>query len=150
MSMTAPSEASLKGIPIREGLFTLPDESHEKAHLIGSRCPLCGQISFPRRSICAKCLSPDLEETPLSGKGRIYTYTVIGYPAPGLEAPYAVAYIDLPEGVRVFSILTGWSRQTLEPGTEVELVIDKFREDEEGAAILTYKFRPVRPQGKIP
>jgi uncharacterized OB-fold protein len=150
MSMTATSETPLGGIPIRDGLFTLPSESHEKAHLIGSRCPLCGQVSFPRRSICAKCLSPDLEEVPLSRKGRIYTYTVIGYPAPGLEAPYAVAYIDLPEGVRVFSLLTDWRHQTLEAGMKVELVIGKFREDEEGAAILTYKFRPVKQQGMIP
>jgi uncharacterized OB-fold protein len=150
MSMSVPNETPLKGIPIREGLFTFPAEPGEKPQLIGTRCPSCGQLSFPRRSFCSKCLGSDLEETLLSRRGRIYTHTVVGYPAPGLEAPYAIAYIDLPEGVRVFSLLTDWQSRSLEAGMDVELVIERFREDEEGATILTYKFRPVEPQGMIP
>lgn len=141
--MTAHCETSVKGIPIREGLFTLPCRPGEKAHLIGSRCQKCAQVFFPPRRICSKCFHTGLEPLPLSGKGKLYSYTIIGYPAPGLTAPYAVAYIDLPEGVRVFSILSGWERKRPEIGMDMEMVVEKFKEDERGNVILTYKFRPI-------
>jgi uncharacterized OB-fold protein len=85
-----------------------------------------------------------MEHIPLSTKGKLYSYTIIGYPPPGLTAPYAIGYVDLPEGVRVFSILTGWNPGTLKVGMDVELVLDTFRQDKEGNELITYKFRPVQ------
>ncbi|MCJ7593554.1 MAG: Zn-ribbon domain-containing OB-fold protein [Desulfobacterales bacterium] len=142
--MTAHGKPDVKGIPIREGLFTNPSEPGENAHLLGSRCQECAQVFFPPRSICSKCFNTKWDRVPLSRKGKLYTYTIIGYPAPGLSAPYAVAYIDLPEGIRVFSILTGWKEKELEKGMDMEMVIERFKEDERGNVILTYKFRPIQ------
>ena len=139
-----PNWKSVQGIPIREGLFTNPSKPGENAHLLGSRCQKCAQVFFPPRSICSKCFNTEWDRVPLSRKGKLYTYTIIGYPAPGLSAPYAVAYIDLPEGIRVFSILTGWDEKDLAVGMDMEMVIERFKEDERGNVILTYKFRPIQ------
>lgn len=142
--MTSDRESALKGIPIRAGLFTLPSQSGERAHLIGSHCKRCNQISFPPRAVCSKCFNDELDNIPLSRKGKLYTYSIIHYPPPGLTAPYAIGYIDLPEKVRVFSILTDWDHERLKVGMDLELTIEKFKEDKEGNIILTYKFRPVK------
>ncbi len=142
--MTGEERSDKKIIPIRDGLFSMPHESGEKSYLIGSRCKVCAQISFPPRKVCSKCFSEEMESIPLSSKGKLYTYTIIGYPPPGLAAPYAIGYVDLPEGVRVFSIITDWDQKSLKVGTEVELTFGKFKEDKDGNEILTYKFRPVK------
>lgn len=147
--MTDKIGSDKKIIPIREGLFTMPSESGQKPYLLGSRCKTCSQISFPPRAVCSNCFSEEIESIPLSTKGKLYTYTIIGYPPPGIRAPYAIGYVDLPEGVRAFSILTDWNEESLKVGMEVELVLEKFREDKEGNEVLTYKFRPGQVQGGI-
>ncbi len=132
-----------KIIPIREGLFRMPSEPGEKPHLLGSRCTGCGQQSFPPRKVCSRCFGEAMEIVPLSTDGKLYSYTIVEYPAPGLVGPYAIGYVDLPEGVRVFSILADWDRKSLKVGMDVELTLGKFKEDKEGNEIVTYKFRPV-------
>ncbi|MBW2056648.1 MAG: Zn-ribbon domain-containing OB-fold protein [Deltaproteobacteria bacterium] len=131
-------------VPIREGLFAVPGEKPERPYLLGSRCRRCGSVYFPRRAVCANCLGETMEEIPLSRRGRLYTYTIVRYPAPGLRAPYAVGYVDLPEGVRVFSVLTGWDDENLGLGIDMELVVERFGEDAEGNEVQTYKFRPLQ------
>jgi uncharacterized OB-fold protein len=130
-------------IPIREGLFRIPAGSAEKACLFGSRCKTCGQLSFPPRKVCSECFSEEMEIIPLSTNGKLYSYTIVEYPAPGFWGPYAIGYVDLPEGVRVFSILADWDRKSLRVGMNVELTLGNFKEDKEGNEIVTYKFRPV-------
>ena len=133
-----------KGVPIREGIFVLPAGSGEKASLLGSRCKACGRVFFPPRHVCPQCFSDEFDSVRLSRVGKLYTFSIVRYAPPGLTAPYAVGYVDLPEGVRVFSILADWDQGTLDIGMDVELIIDTFRVDEDGKEILTYKFRPVR------
>lgn len=137
-------EAGKKVLCIREGLFSIPSESGERPYLLGSCCKTCAQVFFPPRKVCSKCLGEGMETIPLSAKGKLYTYTIIEYPPPGVTAPYAIGYVDLPEGVRIFSILTDWDRENLRVGMDVELTFGLFKEDKEGNQILTYKFRPAR------
>ena len=61
-------------------------------------------------------------------------------PAFHFEAPYAIGWIELPEGVRVFSQLKGWEEKPLEVGMDMELEIDKLWE-EESKEVIGYKFR---------
>lgn len=71
--------------------------------LLGSRCNQCGASSWPARAICHRCGSPDVEGSVLSREGSLITYTTVWVPRPGLEPPYALGQIDLPEGVRVIA-----------------------------------------------
>jgi uncharacterized OB-fold protein len=62
----------------------------------------------------------------------------------GLPTPYLIGFIDLPEGIKLFSLLTQcdpWDR-VLKMGMEMEMVIETIRQDEEGNEIVGYKFRP--------
>ena len=65
-----------------------------------------------------------MEEVPLSQRGRIHSFTVIHVGQEGFEVPYAVGYIGLPEGVRLFGPLKGEgaSQEGLAIGMEVEMV----------------------------
>jgi uncharacterized OB-fold protein len=136
-------------IPVAEGLFTIPSDQ-DSGHLIGTKCKSCGEVFFGRVSFCRHCQGDDLEETGLSDRGRIYNYTVLRYqpPAPwkGPADPYqpfAAGFVELPEGVRILSIFTDCDIEKLRTHLDVELVIRKYYEDEEGNDVYTYMFRPV-------
>jgi uncharacterized OB-fold protein len=59
------------------------------------------------------------------------------------EVPYAIGFVELPEGIRVETLFAGCNLEDLKVGMEVEMVIEKLHEDEEGKEILAYKFKPV-------
>lgn len=120
-----------------------------KPYLIGSICRYCGYVAFPKKRICPICLKKDsMEETALSRKGKIDTFSVLHVAAPGFEVPYVVAYTILPEGPKVFSMIDDGepTEQSLKIGQEVELVLGKIRDDEQGNEVVSYKFRPINPK----
>ena len=98
-------------VPIEPGFFRIPDDPAEPPRLLGSRCPACGEVFFPRRLVCAKCLHEGTEDIELSTTGTIHTWTYCHVPLFGKKdadvAGYGVAQVDLPEGPRVQSILSG-------------------------------------------
>lgn len=133
-----------KRIPIAPGLFTLPSSEGEEAHLIGSRCNACAEVFFPKRVICAKCFSGDIEEVPLSRRGKVYTFTVVRQAPPQYEGPipYVLGHVELPEGVLVPAAITGIDPESVKTGLDVELVIEKLKDDPDGNEVMTYKFKP--------
>ena len=136
-----------KRISLKEGLWTIPSSADEEPQLIANRCQSCGEIYFPRKQICTNCQSEDLEDIKLSRRGKIYSFTVvmqrpaIWYKGP---VPYAIGYVELPDGVRVETPFTDCDLEALEIGMDVELVIEKLYEDDEGSEIMAYKFRPIK------
>ena len=82
----------------------------------------------------------------LSGRGEIYSYTVMYNVPQGFEEqkPYAVALVKLDEGPMVTAQLTDVEHKEIKIGMRVEMVTRKLREDgDEGQIIYGYKFRPV-------
>ena len=139
-------ESGKKQVPVREGYFHQATSPSDESYLIGSRCNVCGYVSFPKRDVCPACLKENtMEETRLSSRGKIYSYSVLHIPLPGFKAPYIIARTELPEGPRVTSPVTGCepAEGALEIGTDVELVIGKISEDKEGNDVIGYMFRPV-------
>lgn len=140
------AESTKKQIPIKQGLFEWGEDG---PHLLGSRCRLCGEVVFPANPACPQCCQQTTEVIPLSRRGILYSFTIQRFKPPppygGPEPfkPYGVGIIELPEGLRVTSVLEESDPIKLHVGMEMELVITKFFEDEEGNEILAYKFRPV-------
>jgi uncharacterized OB-fold protein len=134
-----------KKVPIVEGLFTWPSN---KPQLIGSKCPLCGSVQFPKSNVCN---NPDCdhskspEESLLSDEGTLYSYTVHAYdlsdPFAYHKAPYAIGAIELPEGINVIARLTTVEKEKLKIGMRMRFKVDKLYEDEE-KVYLTYFFQP--------
>ena len=67
-------------VPVEAGFFTIPESDGETPRLLGSRCSACGEVFFPRRVVCAKCLSRDTAPLELGPRGRLYTYTYTHVP----------------------------------------------------------------------
>lgn len=81
-------------------------EAAADERLVVQRCANCGRHQFYPRAFCTACLSERLEWVPSAGLGRIYTFTICRLPAhPSMagKVPYAVAMIDLDEGVRLLT-----------------------------------------------
>ena len=132
-------------VPIEEGFFRIPDDPAEPPRLLGSRCPACGEVFFPRRLVCAKCLHEGTEDMELSTRGRIWTWTYCHVPMFGKKdadvAGYGVAQVDLPEGPRVQSILSG-GPDDFAIGMEVDIDLETLRQDSDGNDVVIYRFRP--------
>ena len=86
-------------IPIEEGFFRIPDDPAELPRLLGSHCPSCGEVFFPRRLVCAQCLYEGCEDVELSTRGRLWTWTYCHVPLFGkkdADVPgYGVGQVDL-------------------------------------------------------
>ncbi len=125
-------------IPIREGLFT----GGVDGDLLGLRCKACNHILPPLTKVCLYCYSEDLERVPLSRSGKLHSYTTVYQPHRHFNVPFAIGFIDLPEGIRIFSPLKVKEGRPFRVGMDVELVIEKLW-DEEGQEIMGPLFEPV-------
>ena len=140
-------------IPVREGLWTTPSSPDEKPHLIGSQCLSCGELFFPKmeKGICTHCQSRSLKDVKLGLRGKIYSFSTVMQRPPKFflgEVPYSYGYVELPEGIRIQSMFTGCDPEELEIGMDVELVIEKLGEDEQGNEVMAHKFGPVKAYNK--
>jgi uncharacterized OB-fold protein len=109
--------------PAGEGEFGTWYEACAEGRLLVQRCPACGHEQWYPRAVCTKCAAtPEWKE--VSGRGRIYTFTIIRqYHAKpyGAELPYAIAMVDLDDSpVRMFGTVTGVDVDTVRVGQPVE------------------------------
>ena len=115
--------------------------------LVGEVCPHCDARIFPPRDVCPECGGEAKTQFAFSGKGEVYSYTVMRDAPSGYEAqaPYTVAVVALDEGPMVTAQLTDLGEQPVTIGMKVEMVTRKIREDIEkkGMIVYGYKFRPV-------
>lgn len=67
------------------------------------RCDHCARHTFPPKPICPHCWSSQLSWAVLSGRGALYSRTVIHAPPKVFEGtgPLHVGIVDLDEGVRI-------------------------------------------------
>jgi uncharacterized OB-fold protein len=84
------------------------------------RCVDCGNPYFYPRPLCPSCGSGNVEWFTASGYATLYSYVINPRPAPGFEdeVPYAIAVVQLAEGPRMMTNLTGV------PATPEALVLD--------------------------
>ena len=133
-------------VPIEDGFFTVPDDPTEAPRLLGSRCQSCGEVFYPRRFVCARCLHEGTDDVELGPRGELYTWTYVHVPLFAKRnakvSAYGVGQIDLPEGPRVQSVLVG-GPDDFHIGMELELELEVLGEDKDGHDIVIYRFKPV-------
>jgi uncharacterized OB-fold protein len=141
--------------PAAPGWFTL---DREAPHLIGTRCKACGSYFFPKESFSCRnpvCASRELEEVPLSRRGRLSSYTNNCYaPPPPFVAsdpfePYAVAAVELERERMVVlgQVEAGVNVPELEVGMQMELTLGPLYEDAEREVVI-WKWRPLAAEGR--
>lgn len=128
-------------------------EIPSRYRLDATRCVDCGRVSYPPRRICPACQSDETRPLELSHEGRVVTCTVVHVP-PGdflMEAPYALAIVETPEGARMMVQVADTDPAAVEPGMAVSLEFRLIRKEGRGG-ILCYghKAVPAYPAGEEP
>lgn len=140
---------AIEQVPVAPGLFTWPSDD---PHLIGARCADCGAHTFPRQGGCPRCSGISMEETLLSTRGMLWTWTTQEFrpkspPYAGTESeesftPFALGYVELPGQLKVEARLVDVELDRLQAGLEMELTIVPFRQ-EGNTMFMTFAFRPL-------
>jgi uncharacterized OB-fold protein len=98
--------------------------------LRGSRCGACGTVAFPVATGCQRCGGQQLAELDLSRDGVVWGWTVQRFapksppyvPPPDGFTPFAVGYVQLPDGVTVQALLECADIEQLDVGLAVRLI----------------------------
>ncbi len=105
-----PKEAYRKPLP-EPNETTLPFWEGTRAHQLRlQRCRDCRKHIFYPRLVCPFCLSDNLDWVTASGKGKVYSYTVVRramHPAFREDVPYVLAIVELEEGPRLTTNIIG-------------------------------------------
>jgi uncharacterized OB-fold protein len=132
-------------VAVKPGYFTVPDDPAVPPRLLGSRCQDCDEHFFPRRAVCAKCLSERMVDVELGPRGTLYSYTFVHFPLFGStrveHVGYGVGQVDLTEGPRVQFPLAG-RQEDYRIGMPLEAELEPMRE-EDGHDVVLLRFRPV-------
>lgn len=106
--------------------------------LLIQRCGGCGRLRHPPRPMCPHCRSLQWDTIESSGRGSVYSYVMPHEPKfPFFNYPYVVALVELEEGVRLVSNLTGIDPSEVTPGLPVEISYKAFDD-----GLVLHQFRP--------
>ncbi|MBI4187985.1 MAG: Zn-ribbon domain-containing OB-fold protein [Chloroflexi bacterium] len=112
----------------------------KKHELRMQKCVQCGHIRFPPGIVCPKCHSMESDWVKLSGKGKVFSFVIFHYvynKAFKDEVPYASAAIELDEGPRMMSNITGCKLEDI----KINMPVEVYFEDITGEFALP-KFKP--------
>jgi uncharacterized OB-fold protein len=90
------------------------------------RCRACNRTYFPPQPFCPACSGDDVEIVQSSGRGSLASYVITHRAAPGFEAPYVIAVVELEEGPRLLTNIVGVEPDpdALPLGLPLEVVFD--------------------------
>ena len=115
-------------------------EACARGELSLQRCAMCGRFRYPISPVCPRCGGAEFEWMPVSGRGRVFSYTVFhqvyhrGFQA---AVPYNVALVQLEEGPFMFSNVVGIPNEALRCDMPVTVVFDRITD-----AVTLPRFRP--------
>lgn len=117
-------EADAESAPFFDGL-----RRHE---LVLMRCRSCGAWRLPSRPRCPDCWSTDTEWATASGHATLYSWGIMHqklHPAFAERVPYQFAIVELGEGPRIVSNVTGVDDSALRIGMPLHAVYEDVAED---------------------
>jgi len=96
------------------------------SQLVLPRCDACSEFIWYPRRFCPFCASTDVTDVAVSGRGTIYSFTVIrkGVGPFRDAAPYVLAYVELDEGPRIQTNIIGVDPDTVHIGQPVHVVFE--------------------------
>jgi uncharacterized OB-fold protein len=108
-------------------------EACQKRQLTIQRCRECGASQHPPRPICSNCHSSALEWHPVSGRGSVYTYTIVHHPVGPVvdRVPFNVVSVQLEDlpAIRFVSNLIDTEPEDVIIGLEVEVTFEDVTPD---------------------
>ena len=103
-----------------------------EGRLMVQRCDGCGVLRFPAYEVCSSCLSTKSRWTPVSGRGKIFSFNImhqVYHPAFAAKVPYAVVVVDLEEGCKFISNLDGVKPHDIKVGMPVEVFFERLSDE---------------------
>ena len=107
-------------------------EATKVGKLLVQVCNSCKSKIFFPRDRCPECWSQELGWIEASGKATIYSFSIT---LEGVEKmfvedlPIVLAWVDLPEGIRMQSNIIECDPKDVEIGAEVELAFKKLTDE---------------------
>lgn len=103
-----------------------------QGRLLLKGCGSCGRLHWYPRAICPFCSADATQWQPASGKGTIYSYSIMRQ----VPEPYVIAYVTLAEGPTLLTNITDTGFDAIAIGKPVELV---FAPTEGGPPLPLFK-----------
>lgn len=104
------------------------------------QCRKCNAFRFPPAEVCSECTSDDYDWRQVSGKGRVFSFVIYHrayHPGFQEELPYVVGVIELDEGARMLSNVTGCKPEEVRCDMPVEVSFEDISDN-----MALPKFRP--------
>ena len=130
-------------LPVADDLSQPFWEAAKQRRLVVQRCRECGYFNHPPRPACEACQSQQLQFEPVSGRGTIYSFTVMHQPnIAGFEdqIPYINILVELEEQPLLFMVsnLPASDLDKIKIGGQVEMSFEEVDPD-----TTLPQFRPV-------
>lgn len=137
MSATRPAD-----IAIKPGIFVGEDFRPGHARLRASRCLRCAETFFPARMGCPRCQASDMKDVVLGPTGRVNSATAVMRQPNHYAAPYWLAEVDVPEGVRLITQIESAVDRDIRIGEIVTLTTQPVLTLPDGRRLWSYIFEP--------
>ncbi|HSW04927.1 Zn-ribbon domain-containing OB-fold protein [Aquabacterium sp.] len=109
-----------------------------QSRLLLPLCNACTRHFFRPEVACTHCFATDWQWVQASGRGTLYSYSVVHKaPAPGFVMPLVLAVVELEEGPVMFSNLVGCNDQDARIGMALQV-----RFEQVAAAVWLPRFGP--------
>lgn len=123
-----------------------------EGRLLLLRCQQCGYYLHPPGPLCPVDHAKELAPEPVSGRGRIASFTVDHHrwlPAP--EPPYVIALVELfeQEALRLTTNIVGCRPENVRIGMEVSVTFEHQPDPGGHGDVWLPMFRPVGDAGAI-
>ena len=116
-------------------------EGTRQGKLLVQHCAACHFWIWTPQAACPKCLKEDWEWTLASGRGTVYSFTVVHRPPDPVafanDVPYVIAVVELAEGAYMQTNIVGCPPGDVHVGMPVQVTFEKATDN-----ITLYKFRP--------
>lgn len=98
-------------------------EAAAKHRLVIQRCESCRRYEWVPQIRCSACLQDALKWVDVSGRAKVFTFSVVHRSAsPAFEAPYVLAIVELEEGSRLMTNLIDVPVDEIAIGLDVRVV----------------------------
>jgi hypothetical protein len=132
MDLEVIASSSERPLPVRNAFSAPFWDAAARHELALQRCDDCNTFRFYPRPMCPACHSTRATWTPCSGRGTVYSYTVVRRPLSRWfkeRVPLVCAVIELVEGVRMISNVVGVAPEDVHIDLAVEVTYEDVTDD---------------------
>lgn len=135
------TKADPRPLPLPDDVSRFFWDGAREGRLLVQRCQRCSKLQYPPDVVCVHCQSEDLAPTEVTGRGQLWSYTVVErlfHAGFADSLPYVVALIELEEqeGLRLLTNVVDASPGELRVGLPVEVTFEDHGE------VVLPQFRP--------